>query len=217
MIRIERKARELGVFVAVAVSVNIEVRNSPEELISEMRSLKERAKGEELTTNPIVRAYRDFYWRIGLDPTKVRPSGEALRRRLTRGKDLPSINNVVDSGNLVSAETLVPIGLYDLDKVKGELRITLSEGRENFDPLGAKGEVTLNQGIPIMRDDEKVIHLYPHRDSVHTSISSSTHKVLIVAAGVSGVPREIVSAACKLVLTYLSKYCSGSGSETEVI
>ncbi|QKR00985.1 hypothetical protein GWK48_03845 [Metallosphaera tengchongensis] len=157
-----------------------------------------RYKGEDvekLKDLPIVRAYRDFYWKIGIDPTKVRPSGEALRRRITRGNPLPRINDVVDAGNVVSADTLISIGLYDLSKVVGEPRIVMSKGGEAFRGIGNKDEV-LRPNVPIMMDESgQVMHIYPHRDSVVTSVTLSTEEVLIVGAGVRGIGEELVKDA----------------------
>ena len=52
---------------------------------------------DEVKNLPIFRAYRGFYWKVGIDPTKTRPAGEALTRRILSGKDLPTINTLVDS------------------------------------------------------------------------------------------------------------------------
>ena len=82
--------------------------------------------------HPVVRAYRDFYWRIGIDPTKVRPASEALARRFISSGSLPRINNVVDAGNLASLETLVRIGLYDLGRVRGEMVLRFSQEGESL-------------------------------------------------------------------------------------
>jgi DNA/RNA-binding domain of Phe-tRNA-synthetase-like protein len=60
---------------------------------------------EALKDNPTVRAYRDFYWKLNIDPTKTRPSGEALLRRVLNGNELPSISAVVDAYNLASMQT----------------------------------------------------------------------------------------------------------------
>lgn len=215
MIAIEADARALGISIATSTVSNVKVRDSPYELRVEVE--KSRELSQNLTADPIIRVYRDFYWRIGLDPTKVRPSGEALRRRIINGKPFPFINNVVDCGNLISLKTLVPIGLYDLAKIVGKPRITLTKGEEKFLPIGEKEEITLRPGLPVMIDDEKVLHLYPHRDSIFSSISSSTEKVLVVAAGVPGIGREVLERACRSVVNCLETYCGGLSSEVQII
>jgi len=58
---------------------------------------------EQVKDHPVFRAYRDFYWRLGIDPTKDRPAGEALVRRILSGRPLPTINSAVDCYTLASA------------------------------------------------------------------------------------------------------------------
>ena len=64
---------------------------------------------EQVKDQPIFRAYRDFFWRVGIDPTKTRPAGEALTRRILGGRDLPRVNTVVDAYNLASVESSIAI------------------------------------------------------------------------------------------------------------
>jgi len=80
---------------------------------------------------------RELYRRFGLDPTRVRPSSEALLRRLKKGEPLPRINSLVDVANALSVQLQVPVGLYDLDKVKGEeLVIRLGSKGEGYTGIG---------------------------------------------------------------------------------
>ena len=212
--RVEPDAANLGVFVYYGVVLGVEVRETPEELRQEFNKvadeLKRRYGGPEgLSKDPIVQAYRKFYWRIGIDPTKTRPAGEALARRLIRGRGLPSINNVVDAGNVVSARLLVPIGIYDMDRFQPPARIVLSRGGEVFRPIGG-GEEKLEPGKPIMVDARGVVmHLYPHRDSIETCVRESTRNVLVVAAGVPGVPAELVRRAAEETISLISRYAGG--------
>ncbi len=74
---------------------------------------------DQIKSYPIFRCYRDFFWRVGIDPTKNRPAAEALTRRVVSGKDLPTINTLVDSYNLASIKTSVAIAAFDLNKISG--------------------------------------------------------------------------------------------------
>lgn len=123
---------------------------------------------EALKENHLIRCYRDFYWGIGIDPTKQRPSAEALLRRVLAGKDLPLINNVVDSYNLASILTLIPMGAYDAAKIKGELRIRYSK-EESFAGIGGVSYKTSNEIV--IADEEKLLCIYPYRDSELTKQS----------------------------------------------
>jgi DNA/RNA-binding domain of Phe-tRNA-synthetase-like protein len=64
--------------------------------------LRQRFRLETLKDEPVIKAYRQFYWSLGIDPTKLRPSSEALVRRCLQGTVIPRINNVVDANNLAS-------------------------------------------------------------------------------------------------------------------
>ena len=174
-----------------------------------MDAVRRRLSIESLKDHPVVRAYRDFYWRIKIDPTKTRPSSEALARRVLAGRPFPRINNVVDGGNLASLETLIPIGLYDVDRVESlTLKIRLSRGGEVFRPIGG-GEEVLREGMVILASNGQVLHLYPHRDSVETMIREDTRRVLVLAAGVPGVGEDLVGEAAAKTVEYILTFAGG--------
>lgn len=212
-IRIDNSAKRLGVHVAygivegVIVEKNrVDVKEYARQVIQKIR---EQYTIERLKEHPIIRAYRDFYWKIGIDPTKTRPSSEALIRRILRTGSMPLINNVVDAGNFASVETLVPIGIYDLDRIEGALTLRLSMRDEIFEPIGGSTEI-LEEGIPVLADEEKILHLYPHRDSKYTMIRTDTRRVLVIACGVPNVPRELVKHAARKSIEYIIRFAGGN-------
>ena len=82
---------------------------------------------------------RAMYRRVGLDPTKTRPSSEALLRRVSRGDSLPRINSLVDVCNWCSLEFQLPYGLYDADQISGDVELRL--GREGEEYPGIRKDV----------------------------------------------------------------------------
>jgi DNA/RNA-binding domain of Phe-tRNA-synthetase-like protein len=219
LIEVVTEVAELGIFVAYTVAWcecdSHAVAADPfSDVLSELlKTASLKYSINTLKDNNVVRAYRHFYWRLGLDPTKIRPSSEALLRRLLKGF-FPRLNLVVDAGNIASAETLVPIGLYDLRYLVPPLKLRFSEGGEIFKPIGDELEV-LRRGIPILVDSRSVvIHLYPHRDCVDSMIREDTREVLVMGAGVPGVPARLVVRAVERVAELLSRvgwrWCSKS-------
>lgn len=191
LLQLDAGAKQLGITLAYTVAWEEEAtRPLPQSLFDEVVSrLRSMYRVEDLARVPEVRAYRDFYWRLGVDPTKTRPSSEALLRRALRGS-VPRIHPVVDAGNLASLETLVPVGVYDLERAKPPLLLSVSRGGEKFYPLGG-GEEVLGPGVPVLLDSSGVVmHLYPHRDSVLTAVTERTRLALVVAAGVPGISPE---------------------------
>ncbi len=207
LVGIESDARGLRIRLGIMVSHGEPVVGDEyfaEELEALKRELSERYSLESLKDDPVVRAYRQFYWRIGVDPTKTRPSSEALVRRLLKGK-WPKINPLVDAGNIASARFMVPIGLYDMDRFSPPLKLTISKGGEIFEPIGG-GRETLPPGLPILVDSKgTVLHLYPHRDSRVTAIRDTTRRMLSLSAGVPGVSDDRLKGALEFLADLLRK------------
>lgn len=206
MVRIEIDSYLKEVFPDIYIStreIETVIRQSKDldKQVSKLRSSITHSL-EDLKDNPIIRAFRDFYWKIGIDPTKIRPASEALVRRILSGSSLPSINNVVDAGNLASTETLIPIGLYDLDKIVGGLVLRFAKDGEEF--IDITGRVKkLESNTIVLSDEIGIVHIFPHRDSLRTMIDWGTRRILIVGCGVKNVPKDLVDYAVDRVLHYL--------------
>jgi DNA/RNA-binding domain of Phe-tRNA-synthetase-like protein len=117
---------------------------------------------------------RELYRRFGTDPTRVRPSSEALFRRLRKGEPLPRINSLVDVANAMSVQLQVPVGLYDLDKVKGD-ELVLRLGAEGESYIGI-GKEHVNVAGRICVADAEGPCGNPSADSARTMITTATEK-----------------------------------------
>jgi DNA/RNA-binding domain of Phe-tRNA-synthetase-like protein len=149
---------------------------------------------ETLKDHPMVRALRDFYWKMGIDPTKTRPSSEALARRFLTNKSIPKINSVVDAGNIASIETLIPIGIYDAGRISGDVELRLAKSREEFTDISSIKHLLQGKEL-ILSDNVGVMHVFPYRDSLRTSVNESTKRVLIVGCGVPGIEEGLTKLA----------------------
>ncbi len=156
-----------------------------------------------------LRLYRDFFWKIGIDPTKTRPASEALIRRVIQGKPLPKINTLVDSYNLASMESRVPLAAFDNDKISSDLLLRFAEKDEQFTGIGMKTPVVLGGNELVIQSGEELIALYPHRDADKSKITSSTENAFIVVCGVPGIPGETLVDAKKVAESYITQFCDG--------
>src|SRR3970040_2044879 len=80
----------------------------------------------------LIAVVRTMYKRVGLDPTKTRPSSEALWRRVRRGDELPRINSLVDVCNWCSLEFQLPYGLYDAARIEGDVELRTGRPGESY-------------------------------------------------------------------------------------
>ncbi|MDD4253426.1 MAG: phenylalanine--tRNA ligase beta subunit-related protein, partial [Methanoculleus horonobensis] len=174
-----------------------------------IRLVRERYTLERIKDEPLFRAYRDFFWKVGIDPTKTRPASEALVRRILAGKMLPAINTAVDAYNLASVRTGIPIAAFDADTLGGDLAMRFAGEGEEFLGIGMAAPVTLHKNQVILTDEDAIVAVYPYRDSDATKITLATTTVHIVACGVPGIEREKVSSAYELAVAYLREYASG--------
>ena len=123
------------------------------------------------------RPARVLYRAVGLAPTRYRPSSEALQRRVLQGKPLYRVNRVVDGANLCSLEAALPVGLYDLDELQGDVRAALGATGEGYDGIN-KGRINL-EGRLALRDDQGPFG-NPSADSFRTRVRETTRRVLFI-------------------------------------
>jgi DNA/RNA-binding domain of Phe-tRNA-synthetase-like protein len=186
-------------------------RSSAEFDLLEQRALEQLRKQytlQSLKGDVTVSYYRELLWRLKLDPTKMRPSSEALLRRVLRGERLPRINNVVDAVNLASVQTLIPMGIYDLDKLSGALSLRFAKAGEEF--IGIDGiREELSGAELVIADEQGPIHLYPCRDSERTKIGPETGHALLIVCGAPGVEIPTIRSATRKACGYLRRFAEG--------
>ena len=162
--------------------------------------------------SPPIRATRSGYKALGKDPARYRGSAEALLRRILSGKTFPHINSVVDSINLVSVESRLPIGLYDLAHVRGDVVFRAGRAGETYKGTG-KYDLNL-QGLPIFCDEEGP-HGSPTSDSERTMVTPATTLVLAVLVSFSGT--EGLQTFCARMTSLLQNYADGNDAPIEII
>jgi DNA/RNA-binding domain of Phe-tRNA-synthetase-like protein len=140
-------------------------------------------------------AVRAMYWRVGIDPTRRRPSSEALLRRVLRGDALPRINALVDICNWCSLELQLPYGLYDLERVEGPIALRLGQPGEEY--VGIRKDA-VHVGGRLTLADRRGPFGNPTSDSARTMVTPSTARALAVIFAPRDLPASVVEAAVRL-------------------
>lgn len=161
-----------GWFVADAVTVLERDDSMDGPLRAAAAAMRTRAESAETTA-----AVRTMYKRVGIDPTKTRPSSEALLRRIRRGDELPRINSLVDVINWCSLETQLPFGLYDMDHIQGT--VELRSGRDGEEYAGIRKDVVHVAGRLTLADEQGPFG-NPTSDSARTMVTTATTRALVV-------------------------------------
>lgn len=201
---------ELAICIGTITGIHNQKENDQLRQLKETVCEEAKAKysAEALKDNPTVRAYRDFYWKLDIDPTKTRPSGEALLRRVLNGNELPNISTVVDAYNLASMQTVIPISGFDEDRLNPPFQIRFAKN-EAFTGIGMDKPMQLTEKMLILTDEKQVLCVYPYRDSDHTKITLLTQKAVIIGYGASRIDQEQLKAAVERTLEYIKRVSSG--------
>jgi DNA/RNA-binding domain of Phe-tRNA-synthetase-like protein len=153
----------------------------------------------------ITAAVRTMYKRVGIDPTKTRPSSEALLRRVRRGDELPRVNSLVDVVNWCSLESRLPFGLYDADRIHGSVELRL--GRPGEEYAGIRKDTVHVAGRLTLADDRGPFG-NPTSDSARTMVTEATTRVLVVIFAPVSIPPAEVDRVAATTAERIAEYCA---------
>lgn len=177
-------------------------------------ALRERYAEREPSQIEGLQPARELYKRLGIDPTRLRPSSEALLRRVLRGEELPAVNSLVDSGNLCSLEFLLPIGMHDLGTVHGALTVRRGRPIEMFEAIG-KSYYSV-EGRLVLADETGPCGT-PTSDSVRTMITPATERALLVIYAPRSVNRAQLQEYVGVAADRLTRYSGAVIAGTTVL
>jgi DNA/RNA-binding domain of Phe-tRNA-synthetase-like protein len=163
--------------------------------------------GKQPADIPGVAETRTLFHQLDIDPTKTRPSSEALLRRVLQGKGLPQVNPAVDVCNLCSLEDQLPLGLYDRDLVKSPIEVRI--GREGEGYAGIRKQRVGLRGRLVLADSDGPFGA-PTSDSARTAVTAETKNLLVVVFCPTDRAGRHLSTALEHIAERLTRYCSAS-------
>jgi DNA/RNA-binding domain of Phe-tRNA-synthetase-like protein len=197
---------------------NVRMEPVPREFDEECARVCARIEGQHAGRPPAdipgVAETRALFHRLGVDPTKTRPSSEALLRRVVQGKGLPRVNLAVDVCNLCSLEHQVPLGLYDHEYVKGTVHVRAGRDGEGY-PGIRKQRVNL-AGRLLLADDGGPFGA-PTSDSERTSITAATTRLLVVLFCPIERAEDHLATALERLSFLLGSHCAASIAAVRVL
>jgi DNA/RNA-binding domain of Phe-tRNA-synthetase-like protein len=155
---------------------------------------------------PESAAVRTMYKKVGIDPTKTRPSNEALLRRVRKGDAIPRINSAVDIVNWCSLEFQLPYGLYDLSKVSGPVTMRLGADGESYpgirkDDVNVSGRITVADGAGAFGN--------PTSDSARTMVTPSATELLVIVYAPAAIPTIQLARVVATTAERIAKIAGG--------
>lgn len=160
---------------------------------------------------PSIAAWRSAFRRFGVNPTQVRCAAEALLRRLSKAEDIPTINTLVDLGNLVSIRYGLPIAICDWRSVTGTVTVRPALGHERFTELGASAPVPPEAGEVIFADttDMVIARRWCWRQSAESAARTDTTTILVTIEAQHEGGAADVQAALHDLQNLVAEYVGG--------
>jgi DNA/RNA-binding domain of Phe-tRNA-synthetase-like protein len=160
---------------------------------------------------PSLAAWRSAFRSFGVDPTQYRCAGEALLRRLTKKGDIPSINTLVDIGNLVSIRYQLPVAAVDINRLQGGITVHFSDGTETFTDLNTNETEHPTVGEVIFTDDAKTVHArrWCWRQSDQSAAREDTTDVLFTVEAHHANGESDIRAALADLLALIQQHAGG--------
>lgn len=196
---------------------------SPPELLDEYRA-EQRSAAKRLETSaiaeiPSIAAWRRVFTGFGAKPTQYRVAAEALLRRLAKHGDIPSINTLVDIGNLVSIRYAMPVAVFDQSATSGSTTVRFATGAELFTDLGANESVHPDPGEVIFVDDADLVSArrWCWRQSARSATDTTTTEALIIVEGHHHTADQDVESALADLTSSLATHQPGSQIEPYVL
>jgi DNA/RNA-binding domain of Phe-tRNA-synthetase-like protein len=185
--------------------------SSPElldEYRAEQRAASERLKATAMADLPSIAAWRRAFTRFGAKPTQHRNAAEALLRRLAKHGDIPTINTLVDMGNLVSIRYAMPVAVFDQANISGPTTVRFATGAEIFTDLGSTDSVHPDPGEVIFVDVNNVVSArrWCWRQSAQSATGATTVDALIVIEGHHDTARQDVESTLADLTSLLASH-----------
>ena len=196
---------------------------SPPDLLDAYRT-EQQAALERLGTTaiadiPSIGAWRRAFSLFGAKPTQHRNAAEALLRRLSKQGDIPTINTLVDIGNLISIRYALPVAVFDQAGVTGATTVRFATGNERFSDLGSSDSVHPEPGEVIFVDEDDVVSArrWCWRQSAGSATRETTSEALIVTEGLHETAGRDVAAARDDLLALLGRFQAESKTASDLL
>lgn len=218
----EIRARYPQLSAGIISAQNVKNGATPPDLLAlyqaEQQAVRARIGDTPLSQIESLAAWRSVFRSFGIDPTQTRSAIEALLRRLTKQGDIPSINALVDMGNLVSIRYGVPVAVLDVRAATRKITVRFADGNERFTNLGQSETVTPDIGEVVFTDDTGLVFArrWCWRQSDESAAREDTTDVIItIEAHHANAEKDILSAVGDLK-DLLSRYAGGEIAEIVV-
>jgi lysyl-tRNA synthetase class 2 len=198
--------------LGIVIAKNIDNKGSDEKIYHLIQEIEDMIKldftPEAVAKHPLISPWRTAYSEFGSKPSSYHCSVESLMKNILKEKATPKINKSVDISNYLSLKHLVPMGVQDIDKIKGNISLTLSKGTETFVPLGSKNKESPDKGEVIYKDSDEVLcRRWNWRDSEKAKVDDTAKNVIYYIDALPPVNKAKIKEILRDIIDLLNMFC----------
>ena len=205
----------LGMKVAIVVIKGMKNTKSNEGFDDYKKEVLNKVKGnlseEQIANDLILKGFWRLHEKVGKTSKHDISSPENLLQMLLTNNDIPNINLIVDIYNLVSIQTKLALGAHDLDNISGNVTLRLTNGDENFLPIGYSKPKPVSKGVYSYIDDSNdILCMMEVRQVEKTKVTANTTSCMYIVQGNENSAPNEIEVAIKMLIELTEKYCGGT-------
>lgn len=177
---------------------------------NKIKELISKYKEYDIKDDKVIEGFYEIHNKVGVPRRKNLPASENLIKLLVKREDLVHINKAVDIYNIASIESKLCLGAHDIDKVSGNVYLKITNGSENFIPLGSEERKPVGNGeYSFVDDDNDVICWLDIRQVDKTKVTEDSKNVLYLIIGNEENTYEELEKVANEIISITTKYCGG--------
>lgn len=213
---VDEKVKELGVKILGLKIENIDNKTSNDNFIKwrkeKITSLINKYKDYDIKNDKVIEGFYELHNSVGVPRRKNLPASENLIKLLIKREELIEINKAVDIYNIISIESKLCLGAHDIDKISGNVKLKITDGNENFIPLGSEESKPVGDGVySFVDDDNDVICWLDIRQVDKTKVTEDSKNILYFIIGNKENTYEELENVAQEIIDITTKFCGGNG------
>ena len=213
---VDDKVKELGVKILGLKIENIDNKTSNDNFIKwrkeKITSLINKYKDYDIKNDKVIEGFYELHNSVGVSRRKNLPASENLIKLLIKRGELIEINKAVDIYNIISIESKLCLGAHDIDKISGNVKLKITDGNENFIPLGCEESKPVGVGVySFVDDDNDVICWLDIRQVDKTKVIEDSKNILYFIIGNKENTYEELENVAQEIIDVTTKFCGGNG------
>jgi DNA/RNA-binding domain of Phe-tRNA-synthetase-like protein len=214
---VDENVTNLGLKIKAVILENIDNSDNNNQEYNSWREEKineliNKYKDYDIKSDEVIEDFYRLHQEVGVPRRKNLPASENLIRLLVKRESLVSINKAVDIYNILSIESKLCLGAHDISKISGNVTLKITDGKENYIPLGSTDKKAVNNGeYSFVDDDNDVICWLDIRQVDKTKVDNSTKNILYFIIGNEKTADSELEKVANDIINITTKYCGGTG------